>query len=192
MMEKRRGNEKTYKSLINPNIKRSKMKTKIYVILMISVLLISAMAGCVSNKRDYMSGEDITKNLKVTIGLEKTTFNKGEEITIPIIFTNNGAQPIMVKSADIIIKISLPEGSPATNNISLEAIHNYLGTPIDPGKSLTEKIIWDQNYTIGSKDYNAISGIYNLKTSVKLETRTVPTSMSVSNFDIDPSSITIN
>lgn len=168
------------------------MKTKIYIIFMISVLLASTMAGCVSNKRDYMGNEDVAKNLKVTIGLEKTTFNKGEEITIPVMFTNSGTKPVMVKTTDIKISISLPTGSPAASNISLEAIHNYLGTPVEPGKSLTEKIVWDQKYMIAYKNYSAISGIYNLKTSVKLETRTDPKSISASSFDIEPLSIIIN
>ena len=166
------------------------MKTKI--VILIFVLLISTMAGCVSNKRDYMSGEDVTKNLNITVGLEKTAFNKGEEITIPVIFKNNGVKSIMIKTTDIIINISLPEGSPATNHIGLEAIRNYLGTPIDPGKSLTVNITWDQKYMIASREYNAISGVYNLKTYVKLETRTDPASLSASNFDIAPLSIAIN
>lgn len=145
------------------------MLDKLLSIILIVILV--TMSGCINND----TGNTLTKtgkygDIELTMELEKTTFTEDEDIDAMVTLKNNGNQPITIKGADTFdLGITFPKGS----TIQFTYLNGGGGDgeetvdTIEPGKSITEEINWDQTYSTTDEETIVDPGEYKLEAYVK-------------------------
>ncbi len=147
------------------------MLNKLLSIMLIVTL--ATMSGCVNND----TGNTLTKtskygDIELTMELEKTIFTEDDDINAMITLKNNGNQPITIKGLDTFdLGITFPEGSTTKfTYLNPEGSTDDEKTveTIEPGKSVTQEINWDQTYSTSDDEETIVDpGKYKLEAYVK-------------------------